>query len=274
LLLPVSGDVRSDETLRLDYYMRLAGAAAAAAFTQEHALMLLPPVIAGTGLSGLTIDGGIVVDPSPQDQRASALEDQGLPVVTIGRDLGRQDHWYADSDTDASTKLMLDHLAARGARRIAILAPRAEWAWATETLQAYESWTREHGVPRLVIPVAMHPGEQNAFQAASQLLASRTPPDAVFAVAERFIRGVLRAAQASGKRVPGELLLAAGVDGVYACEGDPPVTALDLHPERLAEVAVTMLLARLSGDHVESPAHVPATLHIRASTGGLREALI
>jgi DNA-binding LacI/PurR family transcriptional regulator len=127
---------------------------------------------------------------------------------------------------------------------------------------------------RGVIPVAMHPGEQNAFQAASQLLASRTPPDAMFVVAERFIRGVVRAAQTAGKRVPGELLLAAGVDGVYACEGDPPVTALDLHPERLAEVAVTMLLARLGGDQVESPAHVPATLHIRASTGESHEALI
>lgn len=274
LLLPVSGDVRSDETLRLDYYMRLAGAAAAAAFAQEHALMLLPPVVAGTGLGGFTIDGGIVVDPSPHDQRVSALEDQGMPVVTIGRDLGRQDHWYVDSDTNTSTRLMLDHLAARGARRIAILSPRADWAWATETLKAYESWTREHGVPQLVTPVAMHPGEQSAFQAASQLLASRTPPDAVFAVAERFIRGVLRAAQTSGRQVPGQLLLAAGVDGAYAGEGDPPVTALDLHPERLAEMAVTMLLARLGGDAVESPAHVPATLHIRASTGDSQEALI
>jgi hypothetical protein len=49
LLLPVSGDVRTDETLRLDYYMRLAGAAATAAFAREHALMLLPPVIGGAG---------------------------------------------------------------------------------------------------------------------------------------------------------------------------------------------------------------------------------
>jgi DNA-binding LacI/PurR family transcriptional regulator len=59
------------------------------------------------------------------------------------------------------------------------------------------------------------------------------------------------------------------VDGVYAWEGDPPVTALELHPERMAEAAVTMLLARIDGDSEEPPAHVPATLHIRASTGGL-----
>jgi DNA-binding LacI/PurR family transcriptional regulator len=268
LMLPVSGDVRSDETLRLDYYMRLAGAAAAAAFAREHALMLLPPVIAGAGLGGLAIDGGIVADPSPTDERMTVLEELGLPAVTIGRDLARPDHhWYVELDNEANTRLLLDHLADRGASRIAILTPRAEWAWATETLRAYESWTRQRGLPRQVVPVAMQPGELSAFQAAKRLLTARTPPDAVFVVAERFIRGVLRAARESGTRVPGELLLAAGVDGVYAWEGDPPVTALELHPERMAEAAVTMLLGRLDGDPVRPPARVPATLHIRASTG-------
>ncbi len=270
LFLPVSGDVRSDETLRLDYYMRLAGAAAAAAFAREHALMLLPPMSAGAGLGGVAIDGGIVADPSPHDQRVTALLDLGLPVVTIGRDLGRPDQsCYVELDTNANTRLMLEHLAARGARRIAILTPQSGWAWATETLHAYDNWTREHDSPQLVIPVAMRPGEQSAFRAVSRLLAEAAPPDAVFAVASRFIRGVLRAAQDAGTRVPGELLIAAGVDGANAWDGDPPVTALELHPERMAEAAVTMLLARLDGDPAQPPALVPATLHVRASTGGL-----
>jgi DNA-binding LacI/PurR family transcriptional regulator len=118
LLLPVSGDVRTDETLRLDYYMRLAGAAATAAFAREQALMLLPPVIAGSGLGGLAIDGGIVADPSPHDQRMTVLEGQGLPAVSIGRDLGRPDHsWYVELDNAANTRLMLDHLAERGGSR-------------------------------------------------------------------------------------------------------------------------------------------------------------
>jgi DNA-binding LacI/PurR family transcriptional regulator len=47
------------------------------------------------------------------------------------------------------------------------------------------------------------------------------------------------------------------------------VTALELHPERMAEAAVTMLLARLDEEPAQPPAHVPATLHVRASTGGL-----
>ena len=154
----MSGDARSDETLRLDFYMRLAGAAAATAFSREQALVLLPPVIGGTGLRGLAIDGGIVADPSPDDKRVRALEDLGLPVVTIERDLGRPDNpWCVASEADANTRLMLDHLAAHGARRIALLTPRADWGWATETLAAYESWTAEHGLPQLTVPVAMRP---------------------------------------------------------------------------------------------------------------------
>jgi DNA-binding LacI/PurR family transcriptional regulator len=271
LLLPVSGDARSDETLRLDFYMRLAGAAAATAFSREHALTLLPPVVAGTGLRGLTIDGGIVADPSRHDQRVSALEDLGLPVVTIERRLERPgDPWFVASQTDANTRLLLDHLAAQGARRIALLIPRADWGWAAETLNAYESWSQEHGLPQLAVPVAMRPGEERAYQAAGRLLASRTPPDAIFAVAARFVRGVLRAAREGGRQVPAELLVAAGVDGAHAREGDPPVTALELHPERQAEAAVEMLLARLNGDQAQAPTYVPATLHVRASTSGLQ----
>jgi DNA-binding LacI/PurR family transcriptional regulator len=269
LLLPLSEDARSDETLRLDFYMRLASSAAMTAFTRENALMLLPPAIKAAGLRGLAIDGGIVADPSPQDERVAALEELGVPVVTIGHGLGRADYpWYVASETDANTRLMLDHLAERGARRIALLTPMAEWGWATETLGAYESWVRGRGWPRLVVPVAMQPGEESAYAAARSLLVSANPPDAIFAVAERFVRGVLRAARACGTPVPGELLLAAGVDGVQAREGDPPVTALELHPERQAEAAIEMLLAMLDGEQEPAPAYIPATLHVRASTGG------
>ena len=268
LLLPVRAGRHADEALSLDFYMRLAGAAAAAAFAQEQALMLLPPAIVQTGLRGLGVDGGIVVDPSPLDPRASLLTEQGLPVVTIERDLGRpDDRWYVASETETNTRQVLDHLAAQGAQRIALLVPRTDWGWAAETLSAYDSWVHEHGAARLVVPVAMQPGEKSAFTAAGRLLAGSRPPDAIFVVAARFIRGVLRAAIQAGRRVPGDLLIAAGVDSIQAREGDPPVTALDLHPERQAEAAVEMLLARLGGGEVEAPRHVPATLRLRASTG-------
>ena len=271
LLLPVRADVQADEALSLDFYMQLATSAAAAAFSREQALMLLPPTIVQTGLRGFGIDGGIVVDPAPRDPRVSLLTEHGLPVVTIERDLGRpDDRWYVASETDANTRQVLDHLTAQGAERIALLVPETDWGWATETLGAVDSWISEHSAPRLIVPVAMQPGEESAFQATRRLLDGRQPPDAIFVVAARFVRGALRAAAACSRQIPGDLLIAAGVDCVQARAGDPPVTALDLHPERQAEAAVEMLVGRLDGPdggEVEAPVYVRATLRLRASTG-------
>lgn len=268
LLLPVGADVRSDEALTLDYYMRLASAAAATTFSHGQALMLLPPRITPDGLRGFAIDGGIVVDPSARDARTTLFGRLGLPVVTIERDLGRSDErWYVATNADVNTRQLLSHLAQRGARRIALLLPRADWAWATETREAYESWIREQGGRPIVARVALTPADESAFDATRRLLERRRPPDAIFVAASRFIPGTLRAAKAAGRDIPGELLLAAGVDGVHAREGEPPVTALDLHPELQAEAAVEMLLARLAGEPAEAPRYVDATLQVRASTG-------
>jgi DNA-binding LacI/PurR family transcriptional regulator len=270
LLLPVGADARSDEALSLDFYMRLSSAAAATTFSHRQALMLLPPAITLSGLRGFALDGGIIADPSEHDTRTDLFERLGLPVVTIERDLGRpEDPHYVSSNTEANTERMLSHLAERGAERIALLLPCADWGWATwatETLRAYEAWTSGQGAPSIIVPVAMTSGEENAFAAVRRLLARRRPPDAIFVVAARFIRGALRAAKAAGRTVPADLLLAAGVDSVPAREGEPPITALDLHPERQAEAAVEMLLARVAGDSHQGPRHIDATLEIRAST--------
>ena len=267
LLLPVDADARSDEALSLDFYMRLSSAAAAASFAHQQALMLLSPTLTLSGLRGFALDGGIIADPSEGDARIGLFEQLGLPVVTIERDLGRaEDRHYVASNTEANTERMLSHLAGRGAERIALLLPRADWGWATETLHAYEAWTSSRGAPSIVVPVAMTPAEESAFAAVRGLLARRPAPDAIFVLASRFIRGTLRAARAAGCAVPGDLLLAAGVDSAPAREGQPPITALDLHPELQADAAVQMLLARVAGAPDEGPRYVQATLRVRAST--------
>lgn len=265
LLLPVTGDARTDEALSLDFYMRLAGAAAASAFAQQHALILLPPKL-GRDLGGLILDGGIVVDPSERDPRVTLLEELKIPVVTIEPDLGRDDGWFVASRTAENTRLMLNHLHEQGARRIALLLPRASWSWATETRLAYEAWVEEQGLEAIVVSVAMSRGEEHAYRVTRRLLERRESPDAIFVLAARFVRGVVRAAHAAGRQVPGELLLAAGVDSVQAREADPAVTALELHPEHQAAQAVEMLLARVIGSPTAHQRYVTATPKFRTST--------
>ncbi len=266
LILPVRGDVRTDEALSLDFYMRLASAAAASAFAHQQSVTLLPPKLSRSDLQGLALDGGIVVEPRFSDPRVTLFEELGLPVVTIERDLAREDGWYVACHTAEITRAILDHLVEQGARRIALLLPRLEAAWGTETLGAYEDWVAEHGLRRMVARVSMERAQQSAYQATIRLLERRDAPDAIFILGARFIGGALQGAEAAGRSVPDSLLIASGVDSIHAREGHPPVTAWDLHPERQAAEAVEMLLARIAGTAEPGPRLVQATPHLRAST--------
>jgi DNA-binding LacI/PurR family transcriptional regulator len=267
LVLPVRGDPRIDEALSLDFYMRLASAATISAFSHQQSMTLLPPKLGASELRGLALDGGIVVDPRVRDPHVTLFEEIGLPVVTIDRDLARSDEWYVGCRNDEVGRAILDHLADQGASRIALLLPRYEVAWTAEALGAYDEWVAEKGLPRLVARASLGNSEQSGYEAAARLLARRQPPDAIFVLAARFIRGALRAASEAGRSVPGDLMIASGVDSVHAREGHPPVTAWDLHPERQAEEAVEMLLSRIAGDAQPGPRFVTATPHLRASTG-------
>jgi DNA-binding LacI/PurR family transcriptional regulator len=267
LLVPTIGELdRGDETIGLDYYMHLASAVTAAAFLEDRAVILVPPVHRLEDLRTFPIDGAIVADPEHHDPRAQMLDHLRVPLVTIERDLSRSDPWYVASDNEANTRLVLDHLAAAGAERIALLVPEVNWAWQTESVAAYRRWVAEHDRGSRVVPVTAMGAEGSAYAGTLELLAGPSPPDAIFALAERFSTGVLRAAAERGLRVPGDLLVVAGVDSHQAREGEPSVTAIDLNPYALAAAAVTMLIGRLNGEEVEAPVSAQATLQLRAST--------
>lgn len=266
LLLPVAVDARSDVALTLDYYMRLACAAAATAFEQDHALLLVPPLTTIDGLRAFPVDGALVVDPTENDVRVDLVRSLEIPCVTIEHDPDHPDDpWYVASENHAATLRMLDHLADRGAHRVAMLVPDAHMGWVSEALRAYREWTTERAAWHQPVTVPLEGAEQGARVATMRLL-DQDRPDAIIAVAERHTHGMLAAVDELGLSCPKGVLLAAGVDGHAAREWDPAVTALDLQPERQARAAVEMLLARLEDVPVEAPQHIPAILRPRAST--------
>jgi DNA-binding LacI/PurR family transcriptional regulator len=102
-------------------------------------------------------------------------------------------------------RIALDHLAARGARRIAPLAPDAQWSWTDEMITAYPIWRRRRHKPQMVVPVPVRHLEGSAHDASLDLLHRPNPPDAILAGSERRALGVLRAANELSIRVPDEI---------------------------------------------------------------------
>jgi DNA-binding LacI/PurR family transcriptional regulator len=188
-------------------------------------------------------------------------------VVTVERDLRRTDGWWVEGDSVASTHRVLDHLMGQGADRIALVTSDAPWAWFEDTSAAYAEWCEARGVRPLIRLIDVDNPRRTAAEATRKLLASRQPPNAIFALPLHAPLGVLDAAAEIGCNVPGDLLLAAGIDAQTLQVSSPPVTAVDLRPLEAARAAVSLLERRVAGEEAAGPVVVETVLVPRASTG-------
>lgn len=267
LWLPIESDAASSDALSLDYYMRVASAVTKAFFARGDVVMLLPPLQSGEGLVSVPADGAIVVDPYDDDRRVDVLRRLKVPTVTIERNpIDPDDPWCVVSDTGAEIDCMLDHLASEGARQIAMLVPDAMGSWSKDQRATYQAWTSAHGREELTRPVLMHAPFESAREAVLALMRSRPAPDAIVIGAERFVPGAMRAVSELEVAVPADVLVAVAVDGNLARSATPPLTAVDLQPEKQALAAAEMLWTRLEGEEPPGQCTIPGFLRVRAST--------
>jgi DNA-binding LacI/PurR family transcriptional regulator len=265
LALPV-GRLDGSEYLDVDYYLRIAAAAATAAFADGMALTLLPGgVHFADTVEG--VDGVLVVDPVREDPRLTVIEYRRVPVVTIDRDLSRPDHQlWVSGDNRANARMLLDELAARGSRRPALLTAPTSWSWLVDTEAAYREWCTEHGIEPDALQLDLERRSESAAGVVEERLGQPEPPDAFLATSEQFAVGALAAVHRRGLEVPGDIQIVAAVDGPGVRGAMPPISALDLRPDEHARAATQLLLAVIEGAEVDAPVLIPAELRLRLST--------
>ncbi|TDD04989.1 LacI family transcriptional regulator [Nonomuraea deserti] len=268
LLMPIVDLDATHHILAVDFYLSLTMNVVEAAFERDQALLQLPPLRRLDDLRRFGIDGGIVVDPLPSDPRVAMFDRLGLPVVTIGRDIAHPgDHWWVAADSAAGTLTVLDHLAAAGARRVAMLSVDIEWSWFADAERAYAEWTARHGRPPMLVRARPDKLDSSAAEAAGRLL--DLEPDAVYVPPQWLATGLLRATRERGLSVPGDLLVSVGVDSHQARTSEPALTAVDLDPARTAREAVDLLISRIEGRPPQAPRVIPITLLPRRSTAAI-----
>ena len=201
------------------------------------------------------------------DPQLQALSQRGVPIVTIGRVPGDDTLACLDLRSQQTTLQLLEHLRARGARRIALLTgaqPRSPYL---DALAAYEAYATQRRMRKAVVLADEAAGEEAGRTATLELLAAHPDLDAICVPVDAFAVGAARALQELGRRVPQDVMLATRYDGNRARQCEPPLTALDLHLETVATQAIELLMARMRGDGggrvVEAP---EASLVERAST--------
>ncbi len=162
----------------------------------------------------------------------------------------------------------IDHLCVLGHRRIGVIpgASRISVNSRDRLKGARQRARHAHGSVELVVSEGDFYLPSGAA-AADRLLASATPPTAIFTVGDEMAIGVLHAARRRGLRVPGDLSVVGFDDVRFSQYTDPPLTTVRIPMRALGETSVRLLLEILEGTstRVESVT-LPHELVIREST--------
>ena len=269
LAMVVSGlDDFSLQVGDFDYFLQLMNGATSSALKRGFSLTLLQADGDMKILDGLPLDGAIVIDPVPGDRIVKRLTARGVAVVTTGRMLDdRGDACWVDNDHVAGTRAVLDHLADAGARRVALLSSPPVSSYAFDARSTYLAWCDEREQEPVVAELSGSMSEGSAYAAATDLFASDTPPDGIYATLDRLALGALLAAEARGIDVPGDLRIAGCTDSEASRQARPALTALSLDPDRLGREALELLLELVEdGEPQVRQRLVPTTVVARAST--------
>lgn len=248
------------------YYAQLMNAATVAAFDRGFALVLA----SGTKESAwnnLLLDGLIVVDPIRDDPVWAEFSTRGIPIVTTGRVPDDPDGYWIDNDHFDATPAILNHLASRGAKRIALIGAPPVTTYATDSREAYERWCADQGQEPMVVIAKHDLTEVAGYEATIKLLRRNEPPDAIYAMLDRMAIGALFAGRSEGFSVPRQLQIAGCTDSEAGKMARPSLTALALNPEQIGREAVAMIATLIEGGQPPHPhVMVPTKIVQRGST--------
>jgi DNA-binding LacI/PurR family transcriptional regulator len=257
---------------RLGFLMEVAAVAAEAALTHGMALVLAPPLEAAPlPLDVLDVDGALVVEPALKDRNLDYLRDRSVPIVSIGKQPGPLCTIpYVDIHSAMTTRLLLQHLHAQGARRIALLVGSECRNSYVEAEATYRGFVHATEMPALVAHADESGGEQAGHREALRLLSEHAEIDAICASVDAFAVGAVQAVAELGRRVPADVMIATRYNGLRATNCTPPLTAVDLHLDQVASLAVQLLFEHLSGDTRRLVVAGPEpTLVVRGSTAAV-----
>jgi LacI family transcriptional regulator len=207
---------------------------------------------------------GLLIVPAGDDHRYVLPElRSGTCAVFIDRPPGNIDADTVLLDNLGGTRSAVEHLLARGHRRIGFVGDSPDIFTAAERLRGYRETLARAGLAadESLIRLGAHDTD-SAEAAISELVALPEPPTAVFAGNNRITVGALRVIHRNGFR-----LALVGFDDLELGEMLMlPVTVVAHDPTELGRQAAELVLRRLAGDD-RPPQRVvlPTVLIVRGS---------
>jgi len=216
------------------------------------------------------VDGLVMIDPAEGDAMVERLLASGLPIVSSERfPSGQQPTGVVWSDHGGYTRVLLDHLAAHGAHRPALLASATVSDWSIGIQEAYLAWCLDHGVEPAVAVATFGTDAAQAQAEAAALLEREPDLDALIGASDGFAAAVAPVVTAAGRVIGEDLLLASCVDNSTLRAMHPSVTAIDTKGGEAGAECARLLFRLMSGETERGTSiELPLELHVRESTQG------
>jgi len=245
---------------------------------EEHdlTLLLVPPLDGSLegAIRQASVDGFISLGLSPEDRALEVLDRIGIPTVLVDSE-GSALHPAVNIDDEGGAHAAARHLLELGHRRLAIivLPPARSQLNSTPTaarrLAGYRAAIHEAGAPEpdsVVAGISVAAGSR----AYDSLPRGRQRPTGVLAMSDMAAIGVVVAAQQAGLNVPVDLSVVGFDDIPASAWTNPPLTTVRQPIVEKGRLAARLLIQRMKGRSVESPAPLATSLIVRSSTSRVK----
>ncbi|WP_211268987.1 LacI family DNA-binding transcriptional regulator [Saccharothrix syringae] len=197
------------------------------------------------------LDGVILIHTHGADPLPRLLIESNLPVVLAARPVRPMPITYVDVDQAAGAGLAVDHLVARGCRRVATITGPLDAPAGQDRLRGFREAVARHGLPEPLVVEGDFSREGGAA-AARELVAAEGRAgegfDGLFVASDLMATGALPVLRNHGLRVPEDVKVVGFDDSSPAVECDPPLTTVRQPVEDMAAE-----MARLLVERVERP---------------------
>ncbi len=213
-------------------------------------------------------DGLIIAVTDRSYAYLQSLSIQNLPLVSVDRSLFDLGIDTVMVENKEGARTAVEHLLARGHRRIGLLTGVRGIAPTEERLLGYTEALEKHGIaidPTLI--VTTRPRVDGGEQGALQLLALEDRPTALFTMDGTMIIGALQTVTKLGLRCPEDIALVCFDDFVWASVMRPHLTVVDQPTYEIGKQSARLLFERLQDRH-KAPIEIrlPTQLIVRESS--------
>jgi LacI family transcriptional regulator len=226
------------------------------------------------------VDGAVLMGLSADDPEVERLARSSLPCVSVDVEFEGLHSTWVSSDSFQGADLAVKHLMECGHTRIGHISGLLETTPGRERLAGFRRSIQANGADydeQLVVYGDFY--YESGVAAMEKLLALDNPPTAVFVASDMMAMGAMRAIQAKGLSIPGDVAVIGFDDISIAAMAHPSLTTLRQEKALLGELAAEALLKQMdtngeeNGDDPAPSQTLPVTLVVRESTCGDRSEL-